>query len=33
MVQDYAPPGAMLKELREEQASVEEIARKAGFVK
>ncbi len=33
MVQDYAPPEAMLKELREEQVIIEEIARKAGFVK
>ena len=33
MVQDYAGPEAMLKELREEQVTIEEIARKAGFVK
>ena len=33
MLQDYAPPETMLKELREGQVMIEEIARKAGIIK
>jgi tripartite-type tricarboxylate transporter receptor subunit TctC len=33
MVQEYAPPETMLKELREGQAMIEEIAKKSGIIK
>lgn len=33
VLQAYAPPAAMLKELREEQVIIEEVARKSGILK